>query len=231
MTDLNTNSLSEAQLSRRAFVRGATCLAGVSMLGIATSAEASVKKTDEHAPGRDGSSLSLAYWDGTRMVDAARLGMGMGDGSLMGSSIRVTVNHHTGSHSTLLGLSALYPINNGSELAPYHAWAASEYGSSVGVFTMPIGEAAGLSLSIRHKSGGNHTDSDVLRLTAGTDAATPKLMTGTYVIASRPELSGCTLKTDESEASIVLHNGAPAKFDCLIVDVQRAFASQMVCPE
>ena len=220
MTDLNTSSLSEARLSRRAFVQGAACLAGVSMLGLATSALASAPSADHEAVGRHGSALALAYWDGTRMIDATRLGMRLADGSLLGSHVRVTVNHHEGSHSTILGLSALYPINNGTELAPYHAWAISEYGSQPAAFTIPVSDSAGLSLSIRHKSGGA-TATDILGLTLETDSTAPKLMAGTYVIAKHPELSNCQLKTDESGSTVVLNKGIPAKFDCLIVDVQR----------
>jgi hypothetical protein len=65
--------------------------------------------------------------------------------------------------------------------------------------------------------------SEVCKLITGTGKGAPKLVAGTYLIARNSDWSNCSLKTSEDGATaVLLHNGKPATFDCLILTVSKA---------
>ena len=156
---------------RREFLRNAAGVAGALALGWeAERAEAASQQSEGQAE----PTLAVAYWDGTRLIDAKHLASG--EAALIHSGVRLRVNSHAGGEA-LRALNAYY-LTEGNAHVPYHAWKQSALGHTSARFTMPVTGGDGILLSARHDStetfGRLHTDGSL---------GQPKLRAGLYVLA------------------------------------------------
>ena len=219
-TDPNADPTLDSPLTRRALLRAAAGLAGVFALGLgAAPARAG-------GPAMDGPDVgvppALAFWDGVRLRDPARMSADrmLANRALRGASVRLTLHSRSaGDLPTLRALTAHFPVRDGAgtRWTPFLAWAASPGGGGQGIaFTMPIHPVEGLRLSVGLSEGplGNVRSAECRLGLAGGGAA---LRAGTYLIApAGTDWTGCALADGEC---LTGSDGGPVGFDHLLLTV------------
>ena len=208
MTELEPNSF-----PRREFLRGALGVAGAVALGLETSyAQAEAPQAT--------SMLSVAYWNGTRLIDARYLVSG--DAALNRAGARLRVTGHAGGEA-LRAIHAHYPVAmNGAEThAPYHAWTRNAQGNVGTRFTLPVTPNAGVLLSALHDD-----HETFVRLRTDKTVGQPKLKTGLYVLAlGQTDWNGCHLDLDAPGGPLsrrTLSGFVPVKFGYRLISVEPA---------
>lgn len=197
--------------ARRDVLKAAAALAGTSVLGLASS------KTFALGGQKGGRTLAIAYWDGTRFVEASALERG--DASLADVVLRM---RGFGSDNALLAMDAIASVPDGKSLlqVPFKAWTAPPKGAATTRFQMPVSPANGLEFR-GYVSGKSGEEAVSLRLLPGSGAG-PKLMAGTYLVLAQPT-DWTRLRLDPVEASpLKWADGSAAEMAYLLIDVERA---------
>jgi hypothetical protein len=210
--DDTSNQARDGRLSRRAFLNGAAGLAGCLAFDLnAWAAPDSVAVSA--AP------LTLAYWDGAALHDAASLPHG--DQAFVGPGARVTIHSEVGASRTLRGVSAVYALDDG-KTSVFHAWAGSPHGKHDAAFTVPVVDS-GLTLIVRHtRTPENVPEDAVCRLAVSHEHNVPKLRAGTYILASRAvDWSRWQFQPDGPTRGRLVAGAAqkPAHFDYLVLTI------------
>ena len=185
------------QISRRKFLKSASGITGLALLGLPASATADCIKGSS-----DEGKLTLAYYNGHTLTPANKVSSG--EESLSYEQVRVTIAHHRGLNPILLSLSPVYHTEH--EPIQFHAWARSSTGNMTSTFKILVTRDHGLTLCVRHNANGGAPAEEMCCLTLGSDAGKPKLRTGMYLLGR--------------SADIV--RGVSEDDDYLTLDVQRA---------
>ena len=206
MTDTETY-----RMPRREFLCGTAAVLGAAALGLEAAPTSA-------APAE--ASLSVAYWTGTRLVDARTLPAG--DTSL--DRVRLTIHGHSGGDA-LRAISAYFPLSGEPDAAftPFHAWAASKHVAPDSRFLMPVSPHDGLLLSA------HGVTEAFCRLRTDTAAGQPKLHSGHYVLAlGSPTGPGCRFDPDAMRLPAgpltrrTLNGFAPVRFGYRVLTVEPA---------
>lgn len=205
-------------LPRREFLRRSACLVGATAVALNTrnGLAATPQSGNTATP-----ALSLAFWDGTRLIPADRLPAGDPVLCRTGAHLVVRAMPAPGVRR-LTALDAHYLISlDGSDThVPYHVWAANPHGPAHAVFTMPVAPDGTVRLSARHD--GEETG---LSLTTGPSPDTPKLRAGHYVLAPGVANWGAYQFQAEADLPLVrrtLSGFAPASLEYLVLSISPA---------
>lgn len=199
MSDTQTKSI-----KRRDVLKGAAALAGA--VALENSAVAQVLGST--------ATISVAYFDGTRLIPADRLPKG--DGSL--EQVVVSMKGHN--KGQLHGIDAQFEVRQakGSKLYPYKAW---EPGSVASEFVMPVSAKNGVRLSVSQRTT-KSTATVPLQLQVGT-AKGAKLREGTYVIvAGNINWNGYRFEQDDPNGPVLSAGGRPTSLGYVLLDIQRS---------
>jgi hypothetical protein len=204
-------------LPRREFLRRSARL--VSATAAALNAHASLAATPQ-SDTTTTPALSLAFWDGARLIPADRLPSG--DATLGRNGVRLVVRAMRIDARRLTALDAHYFVSlDGSDAHfPYHAWAANPHGPAHAAFTMPVAPDGTVRLSAHHA--GEETR---LPLTTGTLLDAPKLRAGCYVLALGVSNWGAYQFRADADLPLVrrtLSGFVPASLEYLVLSVSPA---------
>lgn len=195
------SEINQTTVKRRDVLRGAAAIAGA--VALESSAIGQVLSST--------TTISVAYFDGTRLVPADRLAKG---DSL--EQVLLSIEGH--GKGALHEIGAIFDVKTSKGLKPYRfkAW---EPGSVKSQFSMPA--KSGLKLDVAQKTG-KKTATNALPMAANA-AKGYKLKEGTYVIAAgNVNWSSYRFEADDANGPVLSANGRPTSLGYVLLTVERA---------
>lgn len=190
-------------IKRRDVLKGAAALAGA--VALENSAIAQVLSST--------ATISVAYFDGTRLVSVEKLAKG--DATL--EKVLISIESH--GKGALHELSAMFdvPVAKGTKQFPYKAWEPSSVKSQ---FLMPVSARDGIRLSVTQKTA-KSTATTPLQLLSNS-AKGGKLKEGTYVIAAgNVNWNSYRFEADDINGPLLGAGGRPTSLGYVLLTVER----------